>query len=146
MCQLAREIQDFVRTLRSAFPTLANWTADEMSLHRYDHPDVGLSFHKDNLRFVGLIAVATIEGERDLEVKAEDGSIVTLPMYTGSLALTRATDLIPGIVDSRGKKVNLCPDHAVTNLRTPTSTSFIVRANSRPNDEVPGFEYANWPA
>jgi hypothetical protein len=143
MRALAQNIETVIRDLAPLFPSLHNWRADEMSLHRYDNPDVSLSFHQDNLRFTGLIAVLALEGENDLAILDDQGETHRLPIYPGDLNLTRATELydVPPV---DGKPVNLCPDHAVVNLRTPFKTSFIVRANNRPNDLVPGFEYANW--
>lgn len=143
MRALATNIEKTIRGLSGVFPDLYGWTADEMSLHRYDHPEVGLSFHKDNLRFTGLIAVLTVEGASDFLVKDNDGNVHTYEVEEGDLMLTRATGLYPAF-DETLSPINLCPDHAVTNLKTPYRTSFIVRANNRPNDLVPGFEYANW--
>lgn len=143
MKALAQNIEEFIQALSTHFPNLANWQADEMSLHRYDDPEVGLSFHKDNLRFTGLIAVLTLEGESDFAVKDTDGNVVTFPVGEGDLMLTRATNLYPA-VNAMVRDINLCPDHAVINLRTPHRTSFIVRANSRPAESINGFIFDNW--
>lgn len=143
MLALANNIQRLIRAQSTVFPSLTDWTADEMSLHRYDDPEVGLSFHRDNLRFVGLIAVLAVEGESDFVVKDEIGNEHTFPTVPGDLVLTRATLLYPAFND-KNKPINLCPDHAVLNLRTPYRTSFIVRANNRPDEQIPGFSYANW--
>lgn len=140
---LATQIQSLIRGLAWFFPKLDDWTADEMSLHRYDNPEIGLSFHKDNLRFIGEIAVATLDGSKDFAVLDEDGSIVTIPTPARSLTLTRATDLWSAY-DTQDRQINLCPDHAVLGLKTDTSTSFIVRANSRPDEAIEGFSYINW--
>ena len=144
MRQLAGEIEGLIRGMGFLFPSLYGWTADEMSLHRYDDPDVGLSFHKDNLRFPGLVAVATIEGESDFCIQeveqlgeVEKTTIYRQPVRAGDLAFTRGPNLFPSESDIRG-------EHAVLNLRTPFRTSFIVRANSRPDEALVGFNYANW--
>ncbi len=142
MRALAGEIEGLVQSLNGIFPNLQAWEADEMSLHRYDDPDIGISFHKDNLRFIGLIAVLTLEGESDVLVKQTDGTVQTISLGAGDLNLTRATSLYDSFTN--GRLDNLCPEHAVVNLRTPFRTSFIVRANSRPDDVIPGFSYDNW--
>lgn len=139
MRALASNVEKLVRGLSGVFPNLHHWKTDEMSLHRYDDPEIGLSFHKDNLRFTGLVGVLTLEGESDVVIKGESGDEHVLPMFPGDLNLTRAT----GLYDAP-KGVNLCPDHAVMNLRTPYRTSFIVRDNDRPHLPVPGFTYDNW--
>jgi hypothetical protein len=65
--------------------------------------------------------------------------------------LTRVNGLYPAIpptyIDDEGReqKVNICPDHAAMNLRTPFSTSFIVRDNKKPTVPIKGFEFDNWP-
>jgi hypothetical protein len=139
MRALAANIEKLVRGLSGVFPSLLQWETDEMSLHRYDDLDVGLSFHKDNLRFIGLIGVLTLEGESDVVIRDDLGEEHVLAMHPGDLNLTRAT----GLYDAP-KGDNLCPEHAVLNLRTPHRTSFIVRDNDRPQLAVPGFTYDNW--
>jgi len=141
---MAEDIQTLVRGLGRFFINLDDWTADEMSLHRYDDPNVGLSYHKDNLRFKGIVSILELEGERDFAVKGPDKTERLIPMWPGRLILNRASGLYDVEPSPDGKEVNLCPDHGVYNLRTPTSTSFIVRANSRPDEELAGFEYDNW--
>lgn len=136
---LAANIQSLVRSLVKIFPSLDTWKIDEMSLHRYDDKDVGLSFHKDNLRFNGVIGVLTLEGESDVAIKDAYGKSHLLEVAPGDLNLTRATGLY-----AAPKGTNLCPDHAVLNLRTPHRTSFIVRDNTRPTESIPGFTYDNW--
>lgn len=145
MRALAANIQKLGRGLSGVFPNLRNWTADEMSLHRYDDPDIGLSFHRDNLRFTGLIAVLTLEGESDVVIRDETNTEHVLPMYPGDLNLTRAT-LLYDSFDGSGWPEPLCPDHAVVNLRTSHRTSFIVRDNIVPDFVIPGFKFDNWDA
>ena len=144
MRALAKNIEDLISGLDSDFPSLKGWRADEMSLHRYDNQEVGLSFHKDNLRFTGLIAVLTLEGESDVVIKDDDGNEHVFAVGPGDLNLTRATGLYESR-DENGKRINLCPEHAVMNLRTPYRTSFIARANNKPAETITGFEYDNWP-
>lgn len=159
MGQLAIEVEEFVQSLQARYPSLEQWRADEMSYHRYYDPDVGLSYHRDNLRFTGLIVVITIQGESDFrvvdrvpvasEIDRDTGrelvtewdvrnewSIHTTP---GSMVLTRAT----GLQDWQTKEHN--PEHAVMNVTDLPRISFMVRANSRPNDRAYGFDYFNWP-
>lgn len=143
MRALAANLQDLVRSLAPHFGSLEGWTVDEMSLHRYDDVEVGLSFHRDNMRFIGLIGVLTLEGESDVAILDDDQNAHYFPVGPGDLNLTRAASLYPA-VNSESKPLPLCPDHGVYNLRTPYRTSFIVRANSRPDEPVPGFVYANW--
>lgn len=142
--RLAADVESFFRGLSDSFPILSDWTADEMSMHRYDDPHVGLSFHKDNPRFRGMIAIIELEGERDFAVKTPDGEEHFIPMWPGRMIINRAQGFYDAPVDENGKSVNICPDHGVYNLRTPTSTSFIVRANNDPSYQVKGFEYDNW--
>src|SRR5207244_1263757 len=141
MRSMVASIESYTRSLHKIFPALASWTADEMSLHRYDDQNVGLSYHKDNLRFNGVVGILELEGERDLGVIAPDGRELTIPVWPGRLLFTRATGLYDVPPNSEGKQVNLSPDHGVYNLRTLTSTSFIFRANSTTDEQVPSFEY-----
>jgi hypothetical protein len=112
---------------------MVEWEADELSLHRYDDPDLGLSLHKDNLRFTGVIAILSLEGKADL---ATDEKVYSAK--PGDLLLLRA----PGLLNVPGDHR---PEHSVVNLRTPTRTSMMLRANKRPNEQIKGFSYDNWP-
>lgn len=140
MQALANNVEYFIRSLSVYFPSLEWYVADEMSLHRYDDQKVGLSFHKDNARFYGLVAIVTLEGQRDFQTMDRSGRIETTTVREGDLHLTR----VNGLYEPTGFTSNICPDHAVVNLKTPYSTSFIVRANTLPNELVPGFTYDNW--
>lgn len=131
----ARSIQVFIQRLGIIFPSLDNWEADELSLHRYD-AKLGLSRHKDNARFIGVIAISALEGECDLEV-SNDAGTTAYPTHPGDLIMLRA----PGLIDS---DEDLRPEHAVVNVRTPTRTSLMLRANNRPDETIPGFHYENW--
>lgn len=153
MAQLAIESELFVQSLADRYPTLGGWQADEMSYHRYYDKEVGLSFHRDNMRFPDLILVVAVDGECDFQVTDRtpiyggDGKIVdwdwrstyTIPTQPGDMVLTRA----PGLLVDMGPSDR--PEHAVMNMRTPTRTSFMLRANSRPLDRNYGFQYFNWP-
>ena len=153
MAQLAIEAEMFVQELGGRYATLAHWQADEMSYHNYYGKEVGLSFHRDNMRFPGLIVVVAIDGECDFQVidrtpvYDDNGKIIdwiwrstyTIPTQPGDMVLTRA----PGLLADMGP--NDRPEHAVMNMRTPTRTSFMLRANSKPFDRNYGFEYFNWP-
>ena len=117
-------------------PTLVSWVPDEVSIHRYDRK-LGLSAHKDNLRFFGLIAILNVEGTADLVVD-HAGTLLTYTPSPGDLVLLRA----PGLIDTTE---DLRPEHAVMNVDDNTRTSLMVRANSRPDEQIPGFVFANWP-
>lgn len=67
-----RSVTRFVRSLSSELPSLTDWKPDELSMHRYDNPDLGLSFHRDNKRFIGVIAVLSFEGECELKVRQHE--------------------------------------------------------------------------
>ena len=159
MAQLAIETEDFVQSLNGRYPSLEQWRADEMAYHRYYNPDVGLSYHRDNLRFTGLIVVITISGESDFQVvdraplewtfdEATERELITawdvhnewvIPTKPGDMVITRAT----GLQSWMTKEHN--PEHAVMNVRDLPRISFMVRANSRPADQKYGFTYNNWP-
>lgn len=126
----------FIQGLAPIFPSLVSWEADELSLHLYDDPDVGLNRHKDNMRFVGLIAVVAIDGECDLVVNHQ-GQEIALPVEPGDLSILRA----PGLIDTN---LDVRPEHSVENLRTSTRLSMMLRANNRPHDAIRGFQFNNW--
>lgn len=131
------DTRDYIRGLSKFLPNVARWEPDELSLHRYDDPEVGLSFHKDNLRFVRLIAILSLEGQCALAIRHR-GRIQKFPALPGDLMLVRA----PGLIDSGGE--DLRPEHAVVDLLTPTRTSMMLRENSRPHERLAGFEFDNW--
>ena len=136
----ANSITRFIRGLAPALPRLARWAPDELSLHRYYDQEVGLSFHRDNKRFDGVIAVLSVEGECEFQVREDefDDAPTSYDMLPGTLALVRASRLFEDAQDL------LCPDHAVVNLKTPTRKSMQLRDNSRPGELVRGFTFANW--
>ena len=133
---LKDRIQAFIRSLSPTFPSLANWEADELSFHLYDDEEVGLSQHRDNLRFTGLVAIASLSGECDLVVKHHDQDI-RLSVSPGHLSLIRA----PGLIETNEE---VRPEHSVENLRTETRLSMMIRANNQPSDKIPGFKFNNW--
>jgi hypothetical protein len=143
---VAQHIQTLVRgTTGGIFPVLESWEVNELSLHQYDDAEVGLSPHKDNIRYSGVVAVLNVKGISDLElIEEETGLIYSARLNPGDLSLTRVSGIYTDY-DENGRRKNICPDHAVTNLRTPTRTSFILRDNSRPHEEISGFNFANWP-
>lgn len=154
MTQLAVETEQFIQSLQAQYASLCDWQADEMSYHRYYDAQVGLSYHRDNMRFPGLIVVIAIAGEADFQVVDredlvfdEQGDIIdctwhstyTIPTRPGDMVLTRAPGLLPGIrPDDR-------PEHAVVNGRVLPRVSFMLRANSKPLDTGYGFDYYNFP-
>lgn len=143
MHQLAQEQESFIRGLGAIFPSLLGWTADEMSYHDYDDTEVGLSFHKDNKRFPGLVAVTTIKGASDFsissETEGEGQSTYTIPVRPRSLVLMRAVGLVSELPDE-----DLRPEHGVYNVQEGGRVAFMLRDNTKPDDSSYGFTYANW--
>lgn len=159
MAELAVATEVFVQSLSDTYHSLKTWQADEMSYHRYYDERVGLSFHRDNMRFPGVIAVVAIDGECDFQVidrepiawkeDNETGKMMvtewdwrstyTTPVFPGDMVLTRAPGLLYGM------KSYHRPEHAVMNVRKLPRISFMLRANNRPDDQNYGFEYYNWP-
>ena len=62
------------------------------SFHLYDDKEIGLSRHRDNLRFIGLIAIIAISGECDLVITHQDEDI-KLPVIPGDLWLVEGSRL-----------------------------------------------------
>lgn len=133
---LKERTQEFINGLSDVFSSLADWEADELSFHLYDDKEVGLSRHRDNLRFVGLVAIVAINGACDLVVSHE-GKDVGLPVVPGDLCLLRA----PGLIKSDSE---VRPEHSVQNLKTETRLSMMLRANDRPTEAIKGFKFNNW--
>lgn len=142
MRDIANEVERFVQGLSSEFPVLSDWRADEVSMHRYDQEDIGLSRHRDNLRFWGLVVVLTLQGSSDFVIYDGEAEHVST-VRPGSLALMRATNLI-GNPSDKARQTTLCPEHGVVRVRELPRTSLIVRDNLRPLEEIEGFVYANW--
>ncbi len=132
---VASEVVRFADELAKDIPTLKDWQPTEQSLHRYDDPEVGLSFHKDNLRFRRLIAIVALKGMCDLAVRDADGNVTYFATEPGDLVALRAPGLT-GHADDR-------PEHAVLNLRTDDRISMMLRENNRPYDDIPGFDFDN---
>ncbi len=144
--QLAADLQVLGQSFSTVFPSLKQWLPNEMSLHRYDDPEIGLSFHKDNLRFFGLVAIAAVRGSSDLDIKSDDGSIKTTKVNEGDLTLFRVNGLYPSLgLDANGRAINICPEHQVSNLHSPDRVSFMLRMNTKPDELLKGFEFDNWP-
>ena len=133
---LKKRTQEFINGLSTVFPSLASWEADELSFHLYDDQEVGLSRHRDNLRFIGLVAIVAIEGECDLVI-THQGEDIHLPVIPGDLCLLRA----PGLIETSEE---IRPEHSVQNLKTETRLSMMLRANNRPDEAIPGFRFNNW--
>ncbi len=133
---LYQRTEGFIRGLNKFFPTLYGWTADELTLHLYDNKEIGLSRHRDNTRFIGLIAIISLDGICDLSVRHNNEDI-DYQVTPGDLTLLRATDLIDSDNEIR-------PEHSVVNLQTTTRLSMMLRANSKPDEIVPGFKFNNW--
>ena len=133
---LKERTQRFINDLSNIFSSLANWEADELSFHLYDDERVGLSRHRDNMRFIGLVAIIALNGECDLVI-THQGQDIALPVIPGDLCLLRA----PGLIDS---DTEVRPEHSVQNLRTATRLSMMLRANNRPTEAIKGFRFNNW--
>ena len=133
---LKERTQSLINDLAPIFPALADWRADELSFHLYDDREVGLSRHRDNLRFIGLVAIVALDGECDLVVTHQGQDIAQL-VRPGDLCLLRA----PGLLDSEAE---LRPEHSVQNLRSATRLSMMLRANNRPAEAIEGFRFNNW--
>lgn len=135
-------IRHLVRSLASSvLPGAAHWAPNELSFHRYDVAELGLSFHRDNVRYLGVVAIYSVEGECDFYTRVDEFD--TEPVYhrvvANDLMLLRASRLLSV------PQIDLCPDHMVGRLHTPTRTSMMMRQNSRPSDPVEGFDFNNWP-
>lgn len=158
MRQLAQEEEAFIQSLGTIFPSLLGWTADEMSYHDYDDTEIGLSFHRDNTRFPGVVAVTTVANGSDFCILSETEiternpdtgekevlertwhSTLTIPVRPRSLVLMRA----PGLVSELPGE-DLRPEHGVYNVWKGGRTAFMLRANTKPDDTSYEFQYANW--
>ena len=133
----------FVRSLGFKFPLLGTWQADEVSMHQYDDPEVGLSRHRDNQRFWGVVAVLTVEGSSDFVIYDGDMEHV-LHAEPGTLMLMRATNLTGDPADVAYQQ-SMNPEHGVVRVRSLPRVSFIVRDNLLSNEPIHGFTYDNWP-
>ena len=133
---LKERTQRFINGLSAVFPSLAAWEADELSFHLYDDKEIGLSRHRDNQRFIGLVAIIALSGTCDLVVRHQ-GQDIGRTVEPGSLCLLRA----PGLIDSREE---IRPEHSVQNLQTETRLSMMLRANNRPAEPIEGFQFNNW--
>ncbi len=135
-----QRIVQFVHNLSVVFPSLAAWEPTELGLHRYYDEDVGISFHRDNRRFVGVIAILSVLHRSELKIRQDerDTSIQRFRTYPGLLTLLRASYLIPDMPEL------LCPDHEIADLDASGRVSMQLRQNNRPEEVVEGFNFANW--
>ncbi len=160
MKQLALETEAFIQSLGTHFASLSTWVADEMSYHQYYDAEKGLTPHKDNKRFPGVVVVITIDGSSDFEIVSREPksykidpvtgneivdewtwfSTYRVPVSPGSMAIMRAPGLF---AEAPGEDWR--PEHAVMNVANAHRTAFLLRANSRPNEQSGGFVYENWP-
>jgi hypothetical protein len=86
-----------------------------------------------------------IEGEKDSVIEYPEGNFTATPTRPGDLILNRVNGLYPHPKkDEHGEPINICPEHGSYSMCTPTSTSFIVRANTMPDYAIDGFDYYNW--
>lgn len=142
MREAGEMVARFVRTLESDFPTLGEWQADEVSMHQYDDPEIGLSRHRDHPQFWGIVAVLTVEGSSDFVIYDGDFEHV-LVAEPGTLMLMRATNLTGDPADVQYQQ-SMNPEHGVVRVRSLPRVSFIVRDNLRPTEPIRGFAYDNW--
>lgn len=125
-----------IQSFGGQLPGLAEWTPTELSFHRYDHQDVGLSHHRDQSVFIGVVAIASIEGLCSFSIM-KDGEETCFDARPGDLFLLRA----PGCtLDEQGE---VRPEHAVIDLQTPTRTSMMLRRNKKPEKIIEGFRFNN---
>ena len=133
---LVHSVENLVRyTMATDFPTLVDWRADEMALHRYDPNAVGIDPHRDQTRFWGIIALMTLKGEGQFLVQGYEPSITSQP---GHLVLMRGAGLYPS-------KDEIRPMHSVATHDTDGRTSLVIRADRQYNEQFDGFVYDNWP-
>jgi hypothetical protein len=131
---LTGAVENLIRfDIAQYFPPLVDWYADEMAIHRYDAGAVGITPHRDQKRFWGMIAVATLDGEGEFTV-CTDTDEVSLHAQQGDIILMRGTGLYEADGDIR-------PLHGVAGDRT----SLVIRANKQPDEQKQGFVYDNWP-
>jgi hypothetical protein len=142
MRDIAGSVAAFIRSLGSEFPVLSSWSADEVSMHRYDDPLVGLSRHRDNKRFWGVVPIMTLFGASDFVIY-HDGKEYAHLVEPGDLALMRATNLTADPGDEK-YQVQMNPEHGVVNVVSLPRLALIVRDNLRPFESVRGFSYDNW--
>jgi hypothetical protein len=120
----ARRITRFINAFSVIFPTLLAWQPNQLTLNRYDDQEVGLSFHKDQTKYTGVIAIAAVDGECDIAIRNPDDTVESYPTQPGDLVLLRA----PGLYSS---EYDIRPEHAVVNLRTPRRTSLMLRQDTK---------------
>lgn len=129
------KIRKFVQSLWDHYPSLIDWRPTEVTFHRYDR-SVGLSRHRDSKRFIGVIAIASLDGECDLGIHRK-GRTTLYPTSPGDLILLRA----PGLFNT---DEDLRPDHSVVNIRTRLRTSMTLRQDSEPDKALPNSYFDNW--
>lgn len=129
-------IQRTVRGLSRVMPHLYRWTADELTIHRYDAP-TGISAHRDHSRFIGMIAIGVLEGDGKFAIY-RDTVTSMYPTNPGDLLLLRAPK--PNETDER-----IRPVHALIDIKQFPRTSMVLRASSRPGEIFPDYTYSNWP-
>ena len=141
MADLSRRLTEFVGTFSDVFPVLETWQAREVSTHRYLDTELGLTRHRDNARFYGVIGQLTITGLCDTAIYPGPQLIQAHP---GDLILLRATHLT-GDPEDESYRVMSNPEHAVLAVHHVPRISLIVRDTLRPTEAPPGFTYDNWP-
>lgn len=133
---MQERIRTYVQRMGSRFPFLRHWIETEVSFHKYDRPDIGLSFHRDNNRFVGVVAALAIHETCELAIRHKDLEFV-YTVRPGDLTLFRG----PKIIDFEGE---IRPEHEIRNIQGPTRTSMMMRMNRIPNQPLKGFLFNNW--
>lgn len=133
--EISKRVETFVKSLGLILPPLVGWEPNEMSLHRYDDYDVGLSPHHDHTCFTELIAIVSLYGACDIELD----EFALKMMKEGDLLLLRA----PGLIESDEE---VRPMHGVVNLYTQTRVSMSLRVNKDPTKLPKSYTYDNWTA
>lgn len=134
---LVQSVENLVRfDLAQYYPALTEWRADEMVLHRYDAHKTGITHHRDQRRFWGIIAVMTLQGKGIFSVQHGDQS-ESIVAKAGDLTLMRA----PGLYESTD---DIRPMHGVDSYQDSSRTSVVIRADRRADEKFDGFTYDNW--
>lgn len=133
---MQKRIRGYIQGKGVMFPFLRNWVETEVSFHKYDNQELGLSYHRDNDRFVGLIAALAVNESCDMAI-LHRGEEHVHTVNPGDLALFRGSKLI----DFNGE---VRPEHEIRNLQGPTRTSMMMRMNNKPSQPLKGFRFNNW--
>ncbi|HVX23909.1 MAG TPA: hypothetical protein VG992_01005 [Candidatus Saccharimonadales bacterium] len=132
-------ITNDVQGLAELSPTLADWRPDEVVLHDYDDPEIGLSRHRDHSCYTGIIAILAVYGTCDfVSHHPKTQQATTREINSGDLVLLRA----PGLINTDEE---VRPDHAVQNLKTMHRLSATWRQDRQTGQQPLAHTwYDNW--